>query len=106
MTAGSYEIGRDANGLTEKERQVLGGLREKKSFRAMGREFGISAQRCHEIAGSLITKGVVAKTPNGYAAIVSFEEQAALQRLAANDAPQDTITPDSQSHEATEEAHN
>jgi hypothetical protein len=63
----------------------------------MGRELGISAQRCHEIAHNLITKGVVAKTPNGWAAIVSFDEHSTLARIAANDAPQDPTTPDAQS---------
>lgn len=92
-----YSIGRDEAGLTDKERKVLGCLKEKKSFRAMGRELGISAQRCHEITRNLISKGVVAKTPKGFAAIVSFEEQESLARIAANDTAQHTTTPDAQS---------
>jgi hypothetical protein len=106
VTTGGYEIGKDQAGLTEKERQVLGCLKERKSFRAMAKDLGMTPQRCHQLAKSLIAKGVVAKTADGYAAIVSFDEQATFQRLAANAQAQHPTTPDATSYEATNEVHN
>ena len=100
-----YTIGRGDDGMTDKERLVVVGLGEKKSFRQIGADIGVSAQRVHQLAQSLVKKGVLARVESGYAALTPIGDSPAYKALAAAQQEQHPTIPGDTSHEATKEAH-
>lgn len=65
-----YKIGRDEEGLTERERQVFEALRNGTPFVDVAATIGVSKQRVGQLLGSLIEKGRVVKTDAGAYAVV------------------------------------
>ncbi len=59
MTQSGYEIGRDLDGLTTREREVRDGIRQGKTLMKIGKELGVSRQRIGQIARSLKEKGAM-----------------------------------------------
>lgn len=56
-----YEIGRDEDGLTQRERTVRDLAVEGKTIVAIGEALGFSKQRASKIVNDLISKGVLAR---------------------------------------------
>ena len=70
-STGKYKIGRDEQGLTERERQVLDVFRRgATSLADVAAEVGVSKQRLTQLLNSLVLKGALARTESGYATVV------------------------------------
>lgn len=100
-----YTIGRGEDGMTDKERLVVLGLSQKKSFRKIGADIDISPQRVHQLAQQLVKKNVLSRDEAGYAVQISLDDNPAFAALTAAQQAQDPTTPGDISHEATKEAH-
>jgi DNA-binding CsgD family transcriptional regulator len=65
MTQAGYVLGRDARGLTSRERDVLVALVQGKTQIEIGPMLGISKQRVTQLVAALERKGVVKREDNG-----------------------------------------
>lgn len=100
-----YTIGLGEDGMTDKERLVVLGLSQKKSFRQIGAGIDITPQRVHQLAQQLVKKGALSRDEAGYAVQISIADNPAFTALVAAQNAQDPTTPGDISHEATKEAH-
>lgn len=66
MSEAGYKLDRDEDGLTAREREVVAGLREGKTFEAIGLGLGVSKQRVAQIANALVEKKVLIKQGRKY----------------------------------------
>lgn len=70
MTKAGYEIGRDEQGLTRREQEVLAEMRTGVQFTDIAVRLRVSKQRVQQVVGSLVKKGFVVKTDEGAYAVV------------------------------------
>lgn len=66
-----YEIGREGDGTTAREREVMTLLTSGHSVTATGKVTGLSRQRVHQLAMSLVQKGLLKKEGVKYVAVAA-----------------------------------
>lgn len=74
-----YKIGRDENGLTQNERDVLKGLLEGKTLTAVGGDMDLSRQRAAKLASDLVEKGWLIRGEKRGAYAVETKKIAVIQ---------------------------
>lgn len=66
MTEPGYQIERDDDGLTRREREVLAGIIAGKNLVQIGDELGVSKQRVDQIVKALVTKGTLERNDDSF----------------------------------------
>lgn len=69
-----YKIGRNGEGLTRQERKIAKLITSPPSFTQVGLSAGVTKQRAYQITTKLVEKGVLVKTPSGYAMASHIED--------------------------------